>query len=200
MAMTGAERQARKITCLKEQAGAARKASDKEAPPVSESERRAIAFHEAGHAVIAWHLHLPIKTVSIVAAEGWQGRTVYHRNPLRGINLDCGDSDRGHRRAEKLIMVALAGPAAHAIAAPDLWSPEQGGYHFGRGDYDIVNNLIVTLGPQAMVSVHRQYLETITNFLVERFWDAIEKVATALLEKGTLDWDQLCETILTSKI
>jgi hypothetical protein len=86
MAMTGAERRARKIPRLKEQAGAARKASDKDTPPLSESERRVIAFHEAGHAVIAYQLGLPTKTVSIVAAEGWQGRIVYQRDPLRGIN------------------------------------------------------------------------------------------------------------------
>jgi ATP-dependent Zn protease len=92
MAMTGAERRARKIARLKEQAGAKRKASHKETPPVSESERRVVAFHEAGHAVIAWRLGLRIKTVSIIAEKGWQGRTVYHRNPLRGT---CGDSDRG---------------------------------------------------------------------------------------------------------
>ena len=44
IALTGSERQARKIARLKAEAGAARKASDKETPPVSESERRAIAF------------------------------------------------------------------------------------------------------------------------------------------------------------
>jgi hypothetical protein len=124
MAMIGAERQARKTPRLKAQARAARKASDKETPPLSESERRVIAFHEAGHAVIAWQLGLCIKTVSIVPAEGWQGHTVYHKSPLRGSNLDY--SDRGHRRTEKMIEVALAGPAAQVIAAPNSWSPEQG--------------------------------------------------------------------------
>jgi ATP-dependent Zn protease len=97
MAMTGAERQARKIARLEEQARAARKASDKETPPLSESERRVIAFHEAGHAVIACELGLRIKKISIVAGNDWQGLTSYHRNPLRGINLD---SDRGYRRAD----------------------------------------------------------------------------------------------------
>jgi hypothetical protein len=59
-------------------------------------ERRAIAFHEAGHAVIARRLGLRIKTVSI--------RRRGHRDPLLGIDLDCGGySDRGHRRAEKMM-------------------------------------------------------------------------------------------------
>jgi Helicase conserved C-terminal domain len=190
MAMTGAERQARKMARLKEQAGAARKASDKETTPLSESEQRVIAFHKAGHAVVACQLGLRIKTVSIVAGEGWQGRTAYHGNPLRGITHDCGDSDRGHRRAEKLIIVALAGPAAHAIAAPDSWSPEQG-HHLGRGDYDIAKKLVFKLnwGSREIVSAHLNYLEVSANALVKGTWDAIEKVAAALLEKGTLGLD-----------
>ena len=98
-----------------------------------------------------------------------------------------------------MIEVALAGPAAQVIAAPDSWSPKQG-HHFGRGDYDIANNLASSLnGSRETVSAHLNYLETATNALVKRYWDAIEKVAVALLEKGTLDWDQLCETILDSE-
>ena len=42
-------------------------------------------------------------------------------------------------------------------------------------------------------------MEVAANDLVKGNWDAIEKVATALLEKETLDWDQLCETIWDSE-
>lgn len=193
--MTGAERQARKIAHLKEMAGAARKASDKETPPLSESERRAIAFHEAGHAVIAWQLDLPIKTVSIVAGEDWGGRFVYRRDPLRGINLDCKVSDRAHRRVERVILAALAGPAAQNLAAPDSWSLQRDGHHFGRGDYDRINNLLFALGLSETVSAHLNYLQVDARARVKGYWSAIEKVAAALLEKGTLDRDQLYEAI-----
>jgi hypothetical protein len=91
-------------------------------------------------------------------------------------------------------MVALAGAAAQVIAVPNSWDPEQGGYHSGRGDYDIVDKLIVILSPET-VSVHLNYLEIATSALVKRLWEDIEKVAAALLEKGTLDWDRLRETI-----
>jgi hypothetical protein len=105
-----------------------------------------------------------------------------------------------HRRTEKLILVVLAGPAAHVIAAPDSWSPEQGGHHFGRGDYDIANDSVSKLngGSQKTESAHLKYLKVVANDLVKGNWDAIEKVAAALLEKGTLDWDQLRETVRDS--
>ena len=159
--------------------------ADKEAPPLSEAERRAIAFHEAGHAVIACELGLQIKTVSIVAGEDWSGRFVYDGDPLEGIDPDCEDSDRGHRRAEKMIIVALAGPVAHVIAAPDSWDPEQGGYHDGRGDCEIANNLASSLNfSEETVRAHLKYLKVVANALVKETRDTIEKVAAALLEKG----------------
>ena len=193
--MGNAERQARNVARLRQQAEAARKAYDEEALPVSEPERRAIAIHEAAHAVVAVKLGFCIKTISIVAGEG---RTVFRRNPLRGINIDdCEVTDRAHRQIEKFILATLAGPAAHAIAAPDLWNPEQGGHHFGRGDYDIANDLVSKLNgfPAATESAHRIFLEVAAKDLVERHWGVIEKVAAALLEKETLDETQLCETM-----
>ncbi|MGH8865564.1 MAG: hypothetical protein ACREVZ_13100 [Burkholderiales bacterium] len=85
-------------------------------------------------------------------------------------------------------MVGLASPAAHAIAAPDSWSPEQG-HHFGLGDYDIANKSVFKLnwGSRETVSAHLNYLEVAANALVKGKWDAVEKVAAALREKGTLD-------------
>ena len=50
MTKSGAKRQARDMSRLKELGGAARKASDKEAP-VLESERRATAIYEVARAV-----------------------------------------------------------------------------------------------------------------------------------------------------
>jgi hypothetical protein len=78
------------------------------------------------------------------------------------------------------------GPAAHVIAAPASWSPEQGGHHFGRGDYDIANDLISKLngGSQKTESAHLKYLKAVANDLVKGNWDAIERSRRRFLRKG----------------
>jgi hypothetical protein len=81
-----------------------------------------------------------------------------------------------------------------------LWNPEQDGYHFGHGDYDIAKKSASNLDRSGeAVDAHLTYLKVVANDLVKETWDAIENVAAALLEKGTLDWDQVQERILDSK-
>lgn len=56
----------------------------------------AVAFHEAGHAVIAWREEVKIKKVSIIPDTTRAGFVTY-ANPLRGIHLDIDGSDHGGR-------------------------------------------------------------------------------------------------------
>jgi hypothetical protein len=74
-------------------------------------------------------------------------------------------SRRGDDVALRKRLRALAGPAAHAIAAPDSWNPEQG-HHFGRGDYDIANKLASSLnGSRETVSIAPPSAVTVSGAL-----------------------------------
>ena len=81
---------------------------------------RATAYHEAGHAAIAWHQGIRVRHVSIVPDAEYLGRVV-HSDPLRGIRLDFDNSDRARLRAERLCRVLLAGFMVEKL-------------HMGRGE------------------------------------------------------------------
>ncbi len=72
---------------------------------------RATAYHEAGHMVAAWRMHVKIHTATIVPTEDYEG-CVHHESPLRGIKLDVDGSDRAEIKANKMVLICLAGPAA----------------------------------------------------------------------------------------
>ena len=78
------------------------------------------AFHEAGHAVAAWHAGLEIHSATIVPTPRLDG-CVTHANPLYGVHLDCDGSDEARLRAEAAIIVLLAGPAAQRRHNPRSW-------------------------------------------------------------------------------
>jgi hypothetical protein len=70
--------------------------------------REATAYHEAGHMLAAWRTGIRIKRATIVPGKGFAG-LVEQESSLRRTQLD---SDRARLRAEKWVLIALAGPAA----------------------------------------------------------------------------------------
>src|SRR5690348_4312092 len=72
---------------------------------------RATAYHEAGHAVAAFDLGVKLGKISIIADAESAGRT-FHRNLLAKLQLDIDQSDRVRMKAEKDVLICLAGQAA----------------------------------------------------------------------------------------
>ena len=66
----------------------------------------AVAFHEAGHAVMAWYLGRRFRSVSIVPRSGSRGR-VWFCEPLSGWGRECVPAP-----SEEAVMIYLAGPLA----------------------------------------------------------------------------------------
>ncbi len=163
-----------------------------------ELDRRAVAFHEAGHAVVAKCLGLSVLTVSIVENKDSRGRVAH--DWFEAIDYQDDDDDAIHRQMEKKIMAALAGPAAEAIAAPETYHRDRHS-GFGGGDFDVAEGLLERIhGLRVKIAAaHLQYLELAAKAWVEQHWKAIESVSTALLEKGTLDEKQLCEAMWASR-
>lgn len=81
--------------------------------PRRERQLRAAAFHEAGHAVAAYHLHVRLRRISIGAGEGdalgWLDLWPPH------VTRDQADSIRQAQAVERDIIVLLAGAQAERV-------------------------------------------------------------------------------------
>ena len=71
----------------------------------------ATAYHEAGHAVVAWTQRIRIRAASLIPADGTDGRVSF-KHLLAGIQLDASRSDASRLKAERHVRVSLAGHLA----------------------------------------------------------------------------------------
>lgn len=141
----------------------------------------AIAYHEAGHAVIAHAFGTRPKLATIIPHKDSLGR-VEHRSPLRGIRLDLDGSDRARLRAERAIMICLAGPIAHRRHNPKAWRRTD-----GAGDEQLAGDLAIRVcGSDEQATAFLLWLGVTARDMVEAHWSEIERMAAALIERKTL--------------
>ena len=146
----------------------------------------ATAFHEAGHAVAAWHAGLKIHRATIVPTPGKHG-SVKHVSPLRGIHLDYDGSDRARLRAEADIVVCLAGPAAQRRHSPRSWRS----WH-GASDHERAADLAMRFnGSDEATSAHLAWLAVVARDQVDSLWDLVERIARELVERRTLSGPEI---------
>ena len=80
----------------------------------------ATAYHEAGHAVMAWFLNVRVDKVSISPERDSLGHCS-HEKIVRGRNPELDDSPRSRDQKEKEILVALAGGIAQRLFNRRSW-------------------------------------------------------------------------------
>jgi hypothetical protein len=151
----------------------------------------AIAYHEAGHAVVAWFITLEAaRLVTIVPTAASAGHTE-NCNPLRGINLNFDSSASAHRNAEKAIIISLAGP----ISQRKFSSQSVRNWQM-VGDYGQAVVIAQKLRrSQRSTKALLVRLAIRTRTLVDTHWLTIERVANALLEKKNLTAPELFSEI-----
>lgn len=148
---------------------------------VRHSVLRATAVHEAGHVVAAQNGRLKIRTVSIVASGDAAGQ-VEHESPLRGIRLDVDGSDRARLKAERAIIICLAGPIAQRRYAPRSWRN-----HHGCADHEMATDLASRVtGSARSAEAYLRWLEQVTADLIEGQWRRVVFVADYLLKNQRL--------------
>jgi cell division protease FtsH len=173
---------------------------------LTEKERRILAYHEAGHALLA-HLMGELSPVQKV--------TIVSRGQALGYTLHIPTEDRYMQTKEELVdmmKIALGGRAAEEIvfgrvtngAASDLEKVTQiaRSMVFEWGMSDNMNSRTVRADNYALSEETKRlrdseqarltdeaYAETVR--LVEKHRGALDRVANALLEKETLDKDEL---------
>ena len=144
--------------------------SDRSHPPggsMSENERIRTAFHEAGHAVVAYHFNHYGGRLTIVPANGIMG------SAQTEAEWCDGSTD------EEQICVLFAGLVAERRCDPTA-DPDG-----SRQDEEAAHRLL-DLRPAGT----EERLRAETERLVEQDWPGIEAVSTALLEAGTLEAEE----------
>jgi ATP-dependent Zn protease len=152
--------------------------------------RYALAVHEAGHAVVAMLKHVPITAVTIRSTAAAQGMAIYTLEYAQSVVLafEEGSEWAGFSVAAPGIMVSLAGRLAEEVF---FGSPQHSPVAYAH-DEDGITELVARLcfGPDegdALVD----WLTIRTRRLVEARRDQIESVARTLLERESMDGDDV---------
>ena len=145
----------------------------------------AVAYHEAGHAIMAWLLNVRIRKATIVpdARAGSLGH-VRHEKLLLGKFPEFDNSDRQRIRIEKLIVVCLAGPIAQVLFRPRSFRK----YHASSDWKQAVDLSSLCNGSDPAITKHLAYLEIRTRDSLQTPSNRvfIECVAKELVNKHTL--------------
>jgi ATP-dependent Zn protease len=152
---------------------------------ITAHEKRRVAYHEAGHAVAAVVMKIPLKRVTIVP-EGDSSGTATLQEPStrvrKQLNYGLSEGPCAKDTIERRVVFVLAGDAAEKKLL--------------RSCTDQVNNESDLRTAEELVQqichsdeeyhAYFSLLLTRTLVLVDRNWSPIENVASALLERSTL--------------
>lgn len=157
---------------------------------------RAVAYHEAGHAVMAWSYGTELYAATVNGDEG----TTDHGNPLFGVDIEWSEPDPAERLtardlAEQAIRCSLAGDVAQEIgmgARPD----PAGGEDDRLRAWEILGHLV---GSTEELEAYANLLEIQARQRLRRLWPAVEALAGELVRAGEVDGArarELCEVAI----
>jgi ATP-dependent Zn protease len=146
----------------------------------SEKERRATAYHEAGHAVVAFTLNRAFRRISIIQDEETLGHVLY-RKWHKKFDPNGMEPDRARLPIEKAIMTAYAGHEAeynftgrHNHIGSDFDS---------RQAADFATYIIDDWEKELPAFLTWLRIRTRNILQAPAHWRAVEVLAEALLEK-----------------
>jgi hypothetical protein len=150
------------------------------------SQFEATAYHEAGHAVIAYVLGYRPQFVTIVPTLDTAGHII-HPNPLDGCQRNPDSSDEARLRIESLITICFAGPIAQKRYNPRSWRRAH-----GQWDYEKVAELgLRVCGSAEQARAFIRWREIAACDMVRAHWPRIQLVAGQLLERENLSHTDL---------
>jgi hypothetical protein len=143
-------------------------------------ELRTVAYHEAGHAVIAFVLGRWVKRVSIVPG-------FYYDSQVGDVEyLGISESTDGHPYDGALVYIA--GPVAQKkFGQPEPWK--------GTSDYFHLEEELEDFKAHDFETV-KKYAETLVELMVEQHWELITALAEHLLVVKEMDRDELREFLV----
>lgn len=142
-------------------------------------ELKAIAYHEAGHAVACCLMRRRFKYVAIEPTEGAQGQVGGHHMSL-GSRPGTGSTNKSHSAAERMIVCLLAGHIAERAACKKR-RPRGSEADF-RAALDLAVRLMGSI-EQAEAYLHSLYARTRQLIELQCNWRAVEALANVLLDR-----------------
>ena len=139
-----------------------------------------VAYHEAGHAVVAHVLGIEVAYVSIVETEGSSGRSI---SPLPE---DFDPYAEGAEEVMKSYLVAgAAGAASEELLTGELSS-------IRGNDLEGITKLLISLaGIGAQAQEEGQWALEKAKSTLRDNWESVQALAEALLEHRELDREQI---------
>jgi len=152
-----------------------------------------VAYHEAGHAVVAWRLCVPFRHVTIIPEEGNLGHVLRSQIPKWcREESDSYNEDRARMFMEKRVQVAFAGQIAQHIHQGE--PPTS--YSNGGDDQEVIDLAFKFGGPtREIAEAWLNWLFLLTKDVVESHCKPILAVANALLERKHLTKAEVVEVI-----
>jgi hypothetical protein len=148
--------------------------------------RLAAAYREAGHVVAALTQSRVDHSAAFARTVEFRSPVV-HKNVLRGAKFGLDTSEGARLRAERAILVRLAGPAAQKRHAPRSLRSRHGESDLKQA-LDLASS--VSSSPsEAYAFVAR--LGIAADDLIEARWPLVERVASALIEGSPLSAAQI---------
>ena len=147
------------------------------------NERVDFAYHEAGHAVVAYLHTVDFNSVTLKVDDDYGGRVDY-QNPVDGIEVDGCDQCRDRSRREIWAKIFLSGPEAERHFNPKgHWRR-----HAKQDLCDTLTKLSSDTTPDKESKAYLRLIQIRTQSILKRpdVWDAVETLAKALLEEETL--------------
>lgn len=158
-------------------------------------DRRATAYHEAGHAVAAWWLGLRFRGVSIRPDDESEGRLTWHTLPAR-FQPDVNLTPRGEQLLGQRTVVSLAGGIAQEIATGTPWDECGVG---GDVQNTVTFGLYASGGDDQECELYCDLMAHRARRIIRRQWAAVEAVAQALLEREQLTEDEVLAVALDAR-
>ena len=147
-----------------------------------------VAHHEAGHAMIAYRLGIPVREVSIRPTESTAG-WVWYQQPLAEIIRSGNTSDERRIQMERCAMVCLAGREAQMRF--DFQGLQEDDYQV---DLDLVIHALNNFSScEEEVLIYEKLLEIRTRWLFDQpmAWEMVTDLAKALLKNETMSGDEV---------
>ena len=161
---------------------------------MSKKRRDAIAYHEAGHAVVALALGMVVETILAVdhadqEIDGEKGNR-HHKTPLHQKILDCTDKAEEHRLLNEYLahetVISLAGEEAQRRLDSRATKGARGDMNQIHARFDKIDGITQKDREQFIRIARRD-----ARKFVEEGWPANERIAAALIERGRLSKEEI---------
>jgi len=149
-----------------------------------------VAFHEAGHAVVAYLLGLNVKSASIISEDDSYGHLLYE-NPMLQVSFEYLE-EKDIDKLKKRIKVSLAGEYSQEKIAKD--KQIQTDPSWSKDDWqDAIHVIALIAGDEESI---QKEIDDIQQWLLQVFsrknvWNTTREVAEKLMLHKTIDEKEL---------